>query len=153
MSLLKYGLRAVAVVVALVAAVLAPATAQAAPSAASTIQMSAENVVQVTSANYAQVMEVSKAKLVVLDFGATWCPPCRQLKPVIERLAAQYNGRFLLGEVDVDVSRDLSSRYRIQYLPTLVPVRNAAELPGSRMIGFRGEASLRAWIDTQLAKG
>lgn len=153
MSLLKNWLRAGVAVVALLASTALPAAAQAAPAAGSTIQISAENVVKVTSANYQQVMEESKTRLVVLDFGATWCPPCRQLKPVIEKLAAQYGGRFLLGEVDVDVSRDLSSRYRIQYLPTLVPVRDTAELPGSRMIGFKGETALRTWIDAQLAKG
>ncbi|HUQ54820.1 thioredoxin family protein [Lentzea sp.] len=153
MSLLKNWLRAGVAVVAVMASMLLPVPAQAAPATDSNIQISAENVVKVTSANHNEVMEVSRTKLVVLDFGATWCPPCRQLKPVIEKLAAQYGGRFLLGEVDADISRDLMSRYRIQYLPTLVPVRNAAELPGSRMIGFRGEAALRAWIDAQLAKG
>ncbi|UMP05511.1 co-chaperone YbbN [Amycolatopsis sp. EV170708-02-1] len=113
----------------------------------------AENVVTVTSANYAEVMNISKEKLVIMDFGATWCPPCRQMKPVIERLAGEYGGRFLLGEVDVDQSRDLSTRYNIRYLPTLVGVRNAAELPSSRNIGYPGETKLRAWIDAQLAKG
>ncbi|WP_039921381.1 thioredoxin family protein [Amycolatopsis decaplanina] len=113
----------------------------------------AENVMTVTSANYAEVMNISKQKLVIMDFGATWCPPCRQMKPVIERLAGEYGGRFLLGEVDVDQSRDLSSRYNIRYLPTLVGVRDAAELPSSRNIGYPGEARLRAWIDAQLAKG
>ncbi|GGN04073.1 hypothetical protein GCM10011609_49070 [Lentzea pudingi] len=153
MSLLKNWLRASVAAVAVVAAVLVPPPAQATPMADANIQVSAENVVKVTSANHNQVMEASRTKLVVLDFGATWCPPCRQLKPVIEKLAAEYGGRFLLGEVDADISRDLMSRYRIQYLPTLVPMRNAAELPGSRMIGFRGETALRAWIDAQLAKG
>ncbi|SDP80341.1 thioredoxin family protein [Lentzea jiangxiensis] len=153
MSLLKNWLRAGVAVVALLASTLLPAAAQAAPAAGSNTHISAENVVAVTSANYQQVMEVSKTKLVVLDFGASWCPPCRQLKPVLEKLAAEYNGRILVGMVDVDVSRDLSSRYRIQYLPTLVPVRNTAELPGSRMIGFKGESALRTWIDAQLAKG
>ncbi|RSM77125.1 hypothetical protein DL991_21550 [Amycolatopsis sp. WAC 01375] len=41
----------------------------------------------------------------VVPHGATWCPPCRQMTPVIERLAGEYGGRFLLGEVDVDQSR------------------------------------------------
>ncbi|MCX2954764.1 thioredoxin family protein [Lentzea sp. NEAU-D7] len=153
MSLLKNWLRASVAAAAVVAAVLVPAPAQATPMADATIQVSADNVVKVTSANHDEVMEASRTKLVILDFGAAWCPPCRQLKPVIEKLAAQYGGRFLLGEVDADVSRDLLSRYRVQYLPTLVPMRNAAELPGSRMIGFRGETALRAWIDAQLAKG
>ncbi len=134
--------------VAVAATLLVAAPASAVPSTTAS-----ENVVQVTSANHAEIVEISRTKLVILDFGATWCGPCRQMKPVIERLAAEYDGRFLLGEVDVDVSRDLSSQYRIQYLPTLVPMRNAAELPGSRHVGYRGEAALRSWINAQLAKG
>ncbi|SDM33131.1 thioredoxin family protein [Allokutzneria albata] len=145
--LLRAGVAAVAIVAATFAAV-APATAAPAETA-----LANENVVQVTSANHAQILEISKTKLVILDFGAEWCGPCRQMKPVIERLAAEYNGRFLLGVVNVDVSRDLSSKYRIQYLPTLVPVRHGAELPNSRHIGYRGETALRTWIDAQLAKG
>jgi putative thioredoxin len=132
--------------------VVALLTGIAGPAQATAIQSSA-HVVTVTSANYAEVMEISRQKLVILDFGATWCPPCQRMKPVIERLAAEYDGRFLLGEVDVDRSRDLSSRYSIRYLPTLVPVRNTAELPSSRLIGYPGETQLRAWIDRQLAKG
>ncbi|OXM49965.1 thioredoxin family protein [Amycolatopsis alba] len=112
----------------------------------------AENVMTVTSANYAEVMNISKQKLVIMDFGATWCPPCRQMKPVIERLAGEYGGKFVLGEVDVDQSRDLSTKYNIRYLPTLVGVRNSAELPSARNIGYPGETKLRAWIDAQLAK-
>ncbi|MEV7550461.1 thioredoxin domain-containing protein [Amycolatopsis sp. NPDC089917] len=122
----------------------APASAAPAPAG--------ENVVTVTSANYQEVMNTSKQKLVIMDFGATWCPPCRQMKPVIEKIAAEYGGKFLLGEVDVDQSKDLSSRYNIQYLPTLVGVRNSAELPSARNIGYPGETKLRAWIDAQLAK-
>ncbi|SMC96753.1 thioredoxin family protein [Lentzea albidocapillata] len=153
MSLLRNWLRAGVAAMVVMASVLLAAPAQAAPPAGSNIQISAEHVITVTSANHAQVMEQSRTKLVILDFGATWCPPCRQLKPVLEKLAAEYNGRILVGMVDVDASRDLSSQYRIRYLPTLVPVRNTAELPGSRMIGFKGEAALRTWIDAQLAKG
>ncbi|MBB5960088.1 thioredoxin-like negative regulator of GroEL [Saccharothrix tamanrassetensis] len=75
------------------------------------------------------------------------------MKPVVERLAGQYGGRFLLGEVDADRSRDLMTRYNVRYLPTLVPVRDSAELPNSRLIGYPGEAKLKAWIDARLAKG
>lgn len=144
--LARIGVTAVAVVAAALAAV---APASAAPADTTIIS---EHIVKVTSANHAQVMQVSQTKLVILDFGAEWCSPCRQMKPVIERLAVEYNGRFLLGEVDVDVSRDLSSQYRIRYLPTLVPVRNGVEISG-RTVGYRGEAALRSWIDAQLAKG
>ncbi|WP_414941964.1 thioredoxin family protein [Amycolatopsis sp. cmx-11-51] len=139
--------------VCVLAGVLALVTGVGSGAASAAPSPTAENVVTVTSANYAEVMNISKQKLVIMDFGATWCPPCRQMKPVIERLAAEYGGRFLLGEVDVDQSRDLSSRYNIRYLPTLVGVRDAAELPSSRNIGYPGEARLRAWIDAQLAKG
>ncbi|CRK58357.1 Thioredoxin [Alloactinosynnema sp. L-07] len=122
--------------------------AQAAPTAPA-----AENVIDVTAANHAEVLNISKTKLVILDFGATWCPPCQKMKPVLAKLAKEYNGRILVGMVDADRSRDLMRQYSVRYLPTLVPLRNGKELPSSRLVGFPGERQLKAWIDKQLAKG
>lgn len=132
-------------------------TATAAPSSVETAGIRAEeNIVHVTSANYNEVMETSKQKLVIMDFGATWCPPCQKMKPVIEKMARENGGKWLLAEVDADESKDILTKHNIKYLPTLQGIRNAADLPDSRRIGYGGanaEQDLKKWIDAQLAKG
>ncbi|MGO1050968.1 thioredoxin family protein [Crossiella sp. CA198] len=146
---------------ALAAAALATAalagTATAAPSSVETSGVRAEeNIVHVTSANYDQVMETSKQKLVIMDFGATWCPPCQKMKPVIEKMAKENGGKWVLAEVDADESKAILTKHNIKYLPTLQGIRNAKDLPDSRRIGYGGanaERDLKNWINAQLAKG
>ncbi|MCO1578343.1 thioredoxin family protein [Crossiella sp. SN42] len=146
---------------ALAAAALATAalagTASAAPSSLESASVRAEeNIVHVTDANYNQVMETSKQKLVIMDFGATWCPPCQKMKPVIEKMARESGGKWLLAEVDADESKAILTKHNVKYLPTLQGIRNAADLPDSRRIGYGGanaERDLKNWINAQLAKG
>lgn len=54
------------------------------------------------------------------DFWATWCPPCKELKPVIEALEQEYAGKIEIKSIDVDVEKDLASKFKIQAVPTLV---------------------------------
>ena len=54
------------------------------------------------------------------DFWATWCPPCKELKPVIEGLEQEYAGKIEIKSIDVDVEKDLASKFKIQAVPTLV---------------------------------
>ncbi|SHG79904.1 thioredoxin family protein [Streptoalloteichus hindustanus] len=153
-SLLRTAVCAVVTAATLLTAHAGLASAETTPApAAASVKTNSENVITVTSENLDEVLEMSKEKLVVLDFGASWCGPCRQMKPVIERLAAEYEGQFVLGEVDADTQRAIMQKYRVKYLPTLAPIRNAKEYANSRQVGYNGEAALRRWIDAQLAKG
>ncbi|WP_043715072.1 co-chaperone YbbN [Kutzneria sp. 744] len=141
---------AVAVAAGTMLATLAPAGA--APATGE------ENIVEVTADNYDSVINSSADKLVIFDFNATWCGPCQQMKPVIEKLAKEGAdaGKWTLASVDVDKNGPIADKYGIQYIPTLIPVRNKAELADSRQIGFDtdgGEATLTKYIEDQLAKG
>lgn len=115
-----------------------------------------ENIVEVTAANYESVLTTSNSKVVIFDFGAPWCGPCQKMKPHIQKLAREGadKGKWLLAEVNVDNNKEISKKYNIQYIPTLIPVRNKAEYPDSREIGFGGDVpALERYIKEQIAKG
>ena len=63
---------------------------------------------------------IAQDELILVDFWATWCAPCRMLAPVIEQIAEQYQGRLIVAKVDVDEQNDLASQYGIQSIPTVM---------------------------------
>lgn len=90
--------------------------------------------------------EVLKAKgLVVVDFFAQWCGPCKMMAPVIEKLAENYKGQMKIGKLDVDENGDVSMRYEIQSIPTLIFFKDGQIV--DKLIGFQSEEALRGKID------
>ena len=69
------------------------------------------------------------------DFWATWCPPCKELKPTIEALAAEYAGKIEIKSIDADENKDLAQKFNVQAIPTLVFLdAKGSEL--SRIVGL-----------------
>ena len=64
--------------------------------------------------------EIASGKPVVVDFWATWCGPCRMIAPIVEELAAQYDGQVLIGKYDVDDGADMAAEYGVRNIPTLL---------------------------------
>ena len=87
---------------------------------------------------------------VLVDFFATWCPPCKQQRPIIEKLAGQYAGRAVFAAVDIDKSPKLTEQYKIDAVPTLVIIRGGEEV--WRRVGLTEEKDLSAALEAQLGK-
>lgn len=88
----------------------------------------------------------------VVDFKAVWCPACRTLGPVVDRLADAYRGRVFIGKLDVDAegAREIAARFGIRGIPTLIFFRDGEE--AERVVGLAEESDLKAAIDRLLAK-
>ena len=89
---------------------------------------------------------IKSAQPVVVDFYADWCPPCRMMTPVLERLAGEYAGHVTIGKLDVDLNQDLAILYGVMAMPTLGMFKDGKMV--DRMVGYPGSgAPIRAWID------
>jgi putative thioredoxin len=106
-------------------------------------------VIDVSEATFqSEVLERSLSTPVVIDFWAAWCEPCKQLSPVLEKLAVEANGAWVLAKVDVDANPRLAQMFRVQGIPMVFAV--AGGQPVDAFTGVLPEAQLRQWLDAVL---
>lgn len=91
---------------------------------------------------------VEAAPLAMVDFWASWCGPCKMLGPTIDSLAAKYDGRALVGKVNVDEEPDLARRFGVMTIPTVVFLKNGQEF--DRKVGVMPESAFAAILDKNL---
>ena len=106
-------------------------------------------VIETTPENFvAEVVERSREVPVVVDFWAEWCQPCRVLGPILERLAAEYGGRFVLAKADTEKLSEIAGGFGVRSIPAVFAVRDGQVVDS--FVGVLPEASIRAWLDRNM---
>ncbi len=109
------------------------------------------NIVDVTADNAQQmVIDASFDKLVVVDFWADWCAPCKTLMPVLEKLAGEYPNDVLLAKINADDQQMLAAQFGVRSLPTVMLIKEGQPLDG--FTGGKTEAEVRALLEQYLPK-
>lgn len=106
----------------------------------------ADLIKNATTATFTKdVIEASKQALVLVDFWAAWCGPCKQLTPIIEKVVRSYKGKVRLVKVDVDANQAVAAQLRVQSLPTVYAFRDGRPVDG--FMGAQPESTVKAFID------
>ncbi len=101
---------------------------------------------EITTTNFQEI--VSGDKPVVIDFWATWCGPCRRVAPIIEELASEYEGRAVVGKVDVEDQDELAAQFGIRNIPTVLFIKGGQVV--DKIVGTASKADYASKIDAML---
>ncbi len=102
---------------------------------------------EITDANFDELV-LKSDKPVLIDFWAEWCGPCRMVGPVVEELAKEYDGKAVIGKVNVDLNSEISAKYGIRNIPTLLYFKNGQVV--DKQVGVAPKAALAAKLQAQL---
>jgi len=87
-------------------------------------------------------------KLVMIDFWAQWCGPCKMLSPIVEQLAEEYGDKAVIGKLDVDTNAEVSQKFGIRSLPTILWIKNGEVV--DKHVGLTTKAKLQEKIEAHL---
>ena len=93
---------------------------------------------------------IASGKPVMVDFGATWCGPCKALAPRIEELEKEYEGRVMIGTADVDECSDLAAKFRIRNVPTVLFFKAGSDAPVDKSVGLVAKETLAEKLNALL---
>ncbi|HOI26888.1 MAG TPA: thioredoxin [Paludibacteraceae bacterium] len=101
---------------------------------------------QITDADFQE--KINSNTIVVVDFWATWCGPCRAVAPIIDELSKEYEGKALVGKVDVDDNPEVCEKYGIRNIPTILFFKNG--VLADKQVGSVPKTALVAKIESLL---
>ncbi len=106
--------------------------------------MAGQNVVEFNDQNF-ETEVINSQTPVLVDFWAEWCMPCRMLAPTIEKLAKDYAGKVKVGKLDTDANRDVSMKYGISAIPTVILFKDGQV--AQKFVGLKKENEFKAALD------
>lgn len=112
------------------------------------VEMAPNEVVEVPSYKIEDGKIIpTDGKPMIVDFSATWCPPCRQLKPIFEKLAEDFRGRITFLTIDVDDNPELAQAYGVTNIPMMIFLNKDGQIQNT-IVGFQDRGQLLAAINT-----
>lgn len=109
--------------------------------------MASNKIVELTKNNFEQIV-TSSDKPVLVDFWATWCGPCRAVAPVMEQLADEYEGKAVIGKVNVDDENEISAKFRIMSIPTIMLFKGGQIV--DKIVGSRPKADFENLLNKNI---
>jgi thioredoxin 1 len=106
--------------------------------------MAAQNIVTLTADTFEQEV-VKSTQPVLVDFWAEWCGPCKQLAPMLDELATEYDGKVKVAKVNIDDHQNLAVQYRINSIPTLLFFKNGQVV--DQVVGLKSKKDFKAKLD------
>lgn len=106
--------------------------------------MASEHVLTLKGTDLTQE-SLKEQGVILVDFWATWCAPCRMVAPIIDQLATEYAGKVKVGKLDIDQEADAAMVYGVNSIPTMVVFRDGVEV--ERIVGARNKAFLSGILD------
>lgn len=109
--------------------------------------MASDKVVQITDGTFEE--QVIKGKgLILVDFWAEWCGPCRMVAPILDELAGEYEGQATIAKLNVDENREAAARFGIRSIPTILFFKDGTQV--DQIIGALSKAALKAKVQQHL---
>jgi thioredoxin 1 len=100
-----------------------------------------------TDANFDEKV-LKTEKLAIVDLSAEWCGPCRMVSPIIHEIAAEYEGRIVAGELNVDENPAITARYKVRNIPTVLFIKNGEVV--DKQVGAVPKASYKALVEKHI---
>ncbi|MFV0593470.1 MAG: thioredoxin [Draconibacterium sp.] len=102
---------------------------------------------EITDANFEELV-LKSDKPVMLDFWAVWCGPCRMIAPIVEEMSGEYEGKAVIGKVDVDNNQEISMKYGIRNIPTVLFIKNGEVV--DKQVGAAPKQAFTSKLDALL---